>query len=77
MKRLSFLDRYLTIWIFLAMSLGIGLGFIFPSFVGGLNKLQVGTTSIPLAIGLVLMMYPPLARVAMKKLDGYLKILKY
>ncbi len=46
MKRLSFLDRYLTIWIFLAMALGIGLGFIFPSFVGGLNKLQVGTTSI-------------------------------
>ena len=51
MKRLSFLDRYLTLWIFLAMAVGIGLGFVFPSVVDGLHTLQVGTTSIPLAVG--------------------------
>ncbi|MFT5877390.1 MAG: ACR3 family arsenite transporter, partial [Dokdonia sp.] len=75
-KKLNFLDSNLTLWIFLAMALGVGLGYFIPSVADGINNMSSGTTNIPLAIGLILMMYPPLAKVDYKLLPKVLKDVK-
>lgn len=72
-RRLGFLDRYLTLWIFAAMALGVGLGYFFPQLAEGIQSYSSGSTNIPLAIGLILMMYPPLAKVQYKELPQVFK----